>query len=97
MVEHKAQSFDQIAQGVLKVSHIDPIVDLLSQQRHEDPITIDIFDHDGSHYQNTIAYQDGLFEFHNTYNGYKGAPQGNFSCKYIEKRGPLVYLSSCIS
>ncbi|KHE72324.1 hypothetical protein [Halobacillus sp. BBL2006] len=99
IVEHKTTTFDQIRQGALEVENIDQLVEFLvaAENKEEASATVSIFDPDGSHYENKFESDGKSIRFHNSYAGYKGAPKGNFTCEYIQRRGPIVYVESCDS
>ncbi|MBA2176656.1 hypothetical protein H0266_17345 [Halobacillus locisalis] len=99
IVEHQVDNFDQIMQGALEIENIDPITTLLDNYQQEETASADIsiFSPDGSHFKNSLSYDGDVVTFENNYGGYKNAPQGTYTCEYIEKRGPVVYVSSCES
>ncbi|MGI8317157.1 hypothetical protein [Halobacillus mangrovi] len=97
VVEHKGNTFDQIVQGAIEIENLQQINNVLEAFKNgkTQSATIYIFDSDGNYYKNSLKTEGRSIQFENNYGGYKGAPKGSFSCEYIEKRGPIVYLESC--
>ncbi|SDJ15803.1 hypothetical protein [Salimicrobium halophilum] len=97
IVEHETQNFDQIAQGALEIENIGEMTTLLEKVENEEEYSVDvsIFDTGGSHYKNTFETDGTEITFENNYEGYSQA--GTFTCQYMSKRGPMIYLSQCES
>ncbi|WP_430788544.1 hypothetical protein VBD025_01250 [Virgibacillus flavescens] len=99
IVEHRVDNFDQITQGALDIENIEKMTTLLEKAENGEAYTVDvsIFNPDGSHYKNTFKTDGEMITFENNYGEYKQAPKGTFSCQYIMKRGPMIYVSQCES
>ncbi|MRG87873.1 DUF4362 domain-containing protein [Salinibacillus xinjiangensis] len=99
IVKHQTVNFNKISQGALEVENVEKINDFINdvEQNHESSVNISIFNPTGAPFQNTISYDGKMITFENTYGGYPPSPKGTYTCQYISKRGPIVYLESCES
>ncbi|RDY72525.1 hypothetical protein DXT76_01650 [Halobacillus trueperi] len=99
IVEHQSEQFDQIKNGALGVENIKEMTAFIKnvEQGAEDDLDVSIFNPDGSHYQNSFSYDGEAIRFVNNYGAYPSSPAGTFSCEYMTRRGPMVYVSNCQS
>ncbi|QAS52559.1 hypothetical protein [Halobacillus litoralis] len=97
IVQHQSENFDQIAKGALDVENIQQINSLVEkvEQGKEASVDISIFTPNGDHYKNNISFDGEEVTFENNYGGYKQSPEGTFTCRYLIKREPMVYVSGC--
>ncbi len=97
ITEHLVDNFEQITQGAVDNQNVDKILSFLESvdQKEKDSVDISIFTKNGTHFNNTISYDGDSIVFENNFDGYFKTPVGKYSCEFISKRGPIVYLDGC--
>ncbi|TGB01128.1 membrane lipoprotein lipid attachment site-containing protein [Halobacillus salinus] len=99
IVKHQSEDFEQIRQGALEVENIEKMNTLLEKVDNAEDYSVDvsIFNPNNTHYKNTFTADGQNITFENNYEGYRQSPAGTYTCRFIQKRGHIIYLSKCES